>query len=590
MATYTNNLNLEKPDKTEQYSIDVFNANAEKIDNFAGLTPPRAITADKLTTGVNINDVFFDGTQDIKIETGGGLEIGDIGFTQMSIDETKGLRRKLNGQIIIQEQYAQLTNIVKSSIAQNPDMACTESEWQTEVIMSVFGICYKFVIDDEAGTIRLPKYPNYFIGGLNDIVKAYGNGKAIGLTNGQTNAGLIIRALDGSGGRCLSLNQQSYGANISSSSISNSVIDGIIGLTSDSINSGIEAQIETEQIKGNYFIQVATGAETEDNIINEIELNNPYSFGDSKYSPVALNNLSWLKSEGQWNSKAVYPAYYDWALTNFNNGVKGFALSTGEYTDYDVVINSVEETFRLPLLDGSEDLPSNKYINLALGASDSKYTAPANGFISIKGNATNGNFTMWASSGLEFREENVVTLRGFIPVLKDEVIGYAYSNFTATNFVFIYAQGNGSLYYYVGETVQNANLINAGRIEEKLANLIPQNKELITSYSIPDYTKGITANITTSTSALTTLLTAPSNGYVLGYISSRGGVGRLVLGVYEGSTKITEFANCQPSYDAGTSCSSTVYFHIQKGQIIKLEATIISGSGNIKFYPTKGAN
>ena len=31
-------------------------------------------------------------------------------------------------------------------------------------------------------------------------------------------------------------------------------------------------------------------------------------------------------------------------------------------------------------------------------------------------------------------------------------------------------KGNGSLYYYVGETVQNANLIDAGRIGEQLAN------------------------------------------------------------------------------------------------------------------------
>ena len=65
MATYTNNLNLEKPDKTEQYSIDVFNANADKIDNFAGLTPPNALTADKLTTGANINGVLFDGSNDV---------------------------------------------------------------------------------------------------------------------------------------------------------------------------------------------------------------------------------------------------------------------------------------------------------------------------------------------------------------------------------------------------------------------------------------------------------------------------------------------------------------------------------------------
>ena len=36
----------------------------------------------------------------------------------------------------------------------------------------------------------------------------------------------------------------------------------------------------------------------------------------------------------------------------------------------------------------------------------------------------------------------------------------------------MFAQGNGTLYYYVGETVQNANLIDAGRIGEQLANKI----------------------------------------------------------------------------------------------------------------------
>lgn len=65
MATYTTNLNLEKPDKTEQYSINVFNANADKIDNFAGLTPPRALTADKLTIPCKINGVTFDGSNNI---------------------------------------------------------------------------------------------------------------------------------------------------------------------------------------------------------------------------------------------------------------------------------------------------------------------------------------------------------------------------------------------------------------------------------------------------------------------------------------------------------------------------------------------
>lgn len=65
MANYTENLNLEKPLQSEGYDVDVFNANFQKIDDFAGLTPPRALTADKLTTGAKINGVNFKGDADI---------------------------------------------------------------------------------------------------------------------------------------------------------------------------------------------------------------------------------------------------------------------------------------------------------------------------------------------------------------------------------------------------------------------------------------------------------------------------------------------------------------------------------------------
>ncbi|HAC61274.1 MAG TPA: hypothetical protein DCF66_03790 [Lachnospiraceae bacterium] len=46
MATYTPNLNLEKPLQTELYNVDVFNANADKIDAGVGA---RAKYTDALT-------------------------------------------------------------------------------------------------------------------------------------------------------------------------------------------------------------------------------------------------------------------------------------------------------------------------------------------------------------------------------------------------------------------------------------------------------------------------------------------------------------------------------------------------------------
>ena len=422
---------------------------------------------------------------------GGGLEIGDIGFTQMAIDESKGLRRILNGQVIIQDQYVQFTNIIKESVAINPSLACTEAEWQTAITMSTNGVCDKFVIDDNAGTIRLPKYPNYFIAGLTGNAPVVGNGMSLGLTNGTTTYSLI----QSNGGGYEGFHKGTYSTatlpNTSSLVAPTSGTYPLYGVTTDPTKSGIEAQIKQEQIKGTYFIQVATGAETEDNIINEIELNNPFSFGDSKYSPVALNNLSWLKSEGQWNSKAFYPSYYDWALINANNGVEGFKFITDEYTDYDIVINPADETFRLPLLNGSESLPSDRYDELTILSSGSKYIAPANGYFCARG-STAGSFVSiynpntWIANCGDFLQ-NIDTGHATCPVKRGDEVQFAY-NSTPLNFRFVYAQGNGSLYFYVGETVQNANLINAGRIEEKLSDKLDRNT--IKSYITETYING----------------------------------------------------------------------------------------------------
>ena len=428
----------------------------------------------------NIGNALSNSDAWEKISLGGGaggLEIGDIGFTQMAIDETKGKRRLLNGSVIIQEQYVQFTNIVKNSVALNPDLACTESEWQTAVTMSTNGVCYKFVIDDEAGTIRLPKYPEYLDLSINGTktVSVYGTGKSLGLTDGNTNAGFSH-----GGSAHFDVDTSFYNVTLPAASGSKNgyVTNYILGVSKDGTKSGLTGSVTTdsEQIKGTYFIQVATGAETEDNIINEIELNNPFSLLDYKYSEYALNNLSWLRSNGQYNAKAVYPAVYDLLLKIYNGtetktGVN-VKLHTEAYTDYDFVLNPAEETFRLPLLDGSEDKPN---YDKPISITNSGFTADKRGLVVAYASitATWAYFAI-AVNGVEMTSvgtgnftQSSGRLQTFVE--KGDVVTFI-GSYTSLAAQFYPNQGNGSLYFYVGETVQNANLINAGRIEETLAN------------------------------------------------------------------------------------------------------------------------
>lgn len=111
-------------------------------------------TRGQLSTG----DTITDGTVTwnvVDIGSGGGLEVGDIGISPF-VDEGKNLRRLLNGQVISQSQFAGFTVKLKKAVETYPNLATTEDDWQAIKTNSKIGQCGKFVIDDTAGTIRLP--------------------------------------------------------------------------------------------------------------------------------------------------------------------------------------------------------------------------------------------------------------------------------------------------------------------------------------------------------------------------------------------------------------------------------------------------
>ena len=471
----------------------------------------------ELNTKANssLSNLTEAGKQVIKDNSGGGLEICDIGMA-LYVDETKGLRRYLNGQIVdINTNTQAFLNRLKEITTLHPSLLCTEDEWQTAKTMSAFGQVGKFVFNyngDEVVSVRIPRVVN--IQGVFDL-QNLGMTVGAGLPNitGTWYSYGLDNAIRNTTGAFSPATWRGNGYNGHQSKAGQIDYINFDASLSNPIY-GNSDTVQPEAIQYPYFIQIATGAETENNIINEIELNNPYSLFDSKYSDHELNNLSWLKSEGQWNAKTVYTDAYD-KLLKVHNGtetVEGLSvkLSTETYTDYDFVLNTTDETFRLPLLDGSETLPTGEIISQSIPLTGNSYYAIGyNCFVTIRLEGcthcrlwdNTQNRESWTTGSVGFQGKTL-----FMP--KGHQLGLYYQNGTMTKFTFQKAKGNGSLYYYVGETVQNANLIDAGRIGEQLATKTDMQQAAKASMPSNKYID-LTLNATGSS------YTAPADGWVV---------------------------------------------------------------------------
>lgn len=404
--------------------------------------------------------------EEVKLGGGSGLEVCDIGMS-LFVDETKGLRRYLNGQIVdINTNTQGFLTRLKQITTLYPSLLCTEEEWQTIKGASKLGQCGKFVFNYsgvEITSVRIPAVVN--INGLADMANA-GLIKDESLPNIVGTVGNIafvnnVRNFTG----CFY--QKAYYGYTGAGTQYQGQTSGIVEVgTKASLSSSTyqdNAHVQQEAIQYPYFIQIATGQEAENNIVNDIELNNPYSLFDHKYSDHELNNLSWLKSEAQWNAKTVYTDAYDKLLKVYNGTeiVEGLSvkLSTETYTDYDFVLNTSDETFRLPL---KTKLASGKAIvgnGMTLGLTNGTKNG---GLAGYSNGSTNANIAYQDTYGVTVGNATTgASITASLGVTTDP-----------TKSGIELSDSGLYLYFYVGETVQNANLIDAGRINEQLSGLV----------------------------------------------------------------------------------------------------------------------
>ena len=468
----------------------------------------------------------------------GGLELMDIVFAPLGIDESKNKRRYLNGQLIIQEQFPAFTAAVKSRMTTIANAFTTETNWQAEKTNSKLGQCGKFVIDDTAGTIRLPCVVN--AQGLTDLASIGGIKSeslpnirgtiGTGNVNNTNNTGAFGNQTENpdntvySTGQYYAVNNFKY--NIFDASRVSSAYQG-------------NAPVQQEAVQYPYCIVVNTGVEESDRPINNYQVNNVYSYGMSQYYKGTMNNNSWLKSAGQWNSGTVYTGMYQWIIEQMNAGVSGFVASSTTYTDYDFVVNTTDQTFRLPLIAErilvakkeatAEDLNwFNWYSDGWLeqgGVVPASYTGQTITLNMLKSfSNTNWTIVTTVSSDVMPPCLEVVVGQGKTNNSIGVIIA-AYGNNNKTNGFYWKACGYAEiptqsdftevsgLYYYIGDTLQNAQLINVARIEETLVT--KTNKVQAAEASMPS---GKYIDLTLGASGST--YTAPANGWFAFYCES----------------------------------------------------------------------
>ena len=406
----------------------------------------------------------------------GGLELMDVIFAPLGIDESKNKRRYLNGQLIIQEQFPAFTAAVKARMATMANAFTTEENWQAEKTNSKLGQCGKFVVDDTAGTIRLPCVVNAqglvdlaLIGGIKSESlpdATYYSEAAWGTASGDASRSLVASK----GG--YEVNNTGKGLLVATKQDTTPSYSYTYGTLSSS-NSTYQdnAPVQQEAVQYPYCIVVNTGVDEAERPINNYQVNNVYSYGMSQYYKGTMNNNSWLKSAGQWNDGSVYTGMYNWLLEQMNAGVSGFVSSAAAYTDYDFVINTTDQTFRLPLKNGQEGIFANGVkgngISIGLLCKDGKNLA-----LGGQSLPTDNGYSYYLATQLSKYGSPVGTaMGGFATQAANTTFGLTTDPSKSGMVVDKTVPSGWNLYYYIGDTLQNAQLINVARIEEKLTDV-----------------------------------------------------------------------------------------------------------------------
>lgn len=487
----------------------------------------------------SVNGATADENGNVTIKSGAGLEIGDIALAPLGIDETDNCRRYLNGQVILQSQFSKFTEKLKHAITLYPNLATTEKNWQSAVTLSPLGQCGKFVIDDEAGTIRLPKVVNV-MGALD--LSTIGQTVEAGLPNITGSAVGNTESFNiSSSGALSSYRDSSHYGFFGKEASSNKNTLAFNASNSNSIYGNSET-VQQEAIKYPYFIQVATSNSENVQIDTQVRLNNPFSLFMPYWSPIELNNLSWLRSNKQWNNGSVYTSAYKFLLEKYNAGTEQTETIAGVSVTYKLADNGMKIITDKSKYDALISASGSAWF-FVLDTANTQFILPyTNGFAqfgnelgkfteaglpNIVGYGLMGvNFSTSRLAGAMYQGLAGPRSTGYQTVSENNNLDAV--NFDASRSNSIYGKSNtvqpnsvtGYLYFYIGEVEQDANIIATSGLAESISRKL--DIEGASSVGMPS-DKIISLTVSDSDSQYT----APADGYFAGY--GGGSVGSVLV-------------------------------------------------------------
>ena len=373
-------------------------------------------------------------------------------------------------------------------------------------IYNQYGIADYYGVDEENERIFLPRNKYFYqltddVSKVNEMIEA-GLPNITGTTSGGGSTGGDQGYYSGAFKYTGAAASKSHGANAGESANSTANFDA-------SRSSGVYGNSDTVQPPSSLKLLYYCVGNTEvtQAITNVTEIttseNDTIPMYTGQYFDFNPNHPSWLKGGEQQNSAGIYIDCYN-GLVEAVNGTNPKDLKVINQEDmvsgvvYDEywILNQDNLTFRTPLTIATKSLSGGVVGNgMTLGLTDGTNEAGA-----YNGSASGLKMT---TLGLGV---DVGSNVGNGATLNDATVGIITDS---TKSGVIAEQSTAQLYFKVANAVQNLELLDVGEVLEGLANVIPDNSSLISSYSLPsdnyiDMTLGASG----------TIYTAPANGWV----------------------------------------------------------------------------